>query len=72
VGLDLEMSISKCMPQPNGYEDLKGLPYMLFAALHQFPMRNYLKYLRQTNWKVTAEQDFSLQSFLGVIAAPNL
>lgn len=47
MGLDLEMSIAKRMSQSNGYEDLKGLSYMPFAALHQFPMGNYLKYFRQ-------------------------
>lgn len=39
MGLDLEMSISKWIPYPNGYDDLKRLSYILFAALNSFLWR---------------------------------
>lgn len=57
----------------NGCEDLKWFPHVLFAALHQFHTGNYFKYFRGINWKSTAEeQDFCLQSYVRVIAAPDL
>lgn len=57
----------------NGYETLKGLSYVLFAALHQFHTGNCFEYFSGINWKGAAEeQDFSLQSHLRVIAAPDL
>lgn len=57
----------------SGYEDLTGLSCVVFAVLHQYHMGNYLRDIGGVNWKSTAEeQDFCLQSSLGVTAAPDL